>query len=404
MLLNQGGILFVPRNHTAMIRIHTSESVSEGHPDKVSDQISDALLDAFLDEDKRLSVPADKHCRVAIETMLAHGVAVVSGEVTSEGYVNVQEVVRNTITSIGYTDTEVGFDGENCGVLVAIQPQSHDIKIGVDTGGAGDQGMMYGYASDETPELMPLPISISHALMRRSKAVRLGTNNPGFRPDAKAQVSVAYEDGVPKYIDTIVVSQQHDERIEKDMAGLIEEHLVKPVLAGYQQFISRPITYHFNPTGRFVKGGPAGDTGLTGRKIIVDTYGGMCPHGGGAFSGKDPTKVDRSAAYMARHVAKNVVAAQLASRCQVALAYAIGVAKPVAVNVETFGTERIAEEEIARRIMDVFDMSPRGIIAHLGLRDMRYRETARNGHFGNSAFPWEQTNHVASLQQEMARV
>lgn len=391
-----------------MIHIHTSESVSEGHPDKVADQISDALLDAFLEEDAILrksgSLPEGKQCRVAIETMLAHGVAVVSGEVTSHAYVPVEKIVRETIKSIGYTDTQVGFDGENCGVLVAIQPQSMDISQGVDTGGAGDQGMMFGMASNETPELMPLPISIAHAIMRQARMVRNGPDNPGFRPDAKSQVSVAYEHGRPVRIDTIVVSQQHSEKIENDMGRLIEEHIVKPVLAKYPQYVDGPINYHFNPTGRFVKGGPAGDTGLTGRKIIVDTYGGMCPHGGGAFSGKDPTKVDRSAAYMARHVAKTVVAAGLADKCQVALAYAIGVAQPVAVNVETFGTEKIDEEKIAQRILDVFDMSPRGIINHLGLLETRYRETARNGHFGNPDFPWEQTTKVAAFQEALAGV
>lgn len=391
-----------------MFHIHTSESVSEGHPDKVADQISDALLDAFLEEDAAMrkagTLSEGKQCRVAIETMLAHGVAVVSGEVTSRAYVPVEKVVRDTIKSIGYTDTRVGFDGENCGVLVAIQPQSMDISQGVDTGGAGDQGMMFGMATNETPELMPLPISIAHALMRQARQVRQGSQNPGFRPDAKSQVSVCYEDGRPVRIDTIVISQQHDEKVENDMPGLIEDFIVKPVLANYQQYVDGPIKYHFNPTGRFVKGGPAGDTGLTGRKIIVDTYGGMCPHGGGAFSGKDPTKVDRSAAYMARHVAKTVVAAGLADKCQVALAYAIGVAQPVAVNVDTFGTEKIDEERIAKRIMEVFDMSPNGIISLLGLRDTRYRETARNGHFGNPNFPWEQTSKVAAFQEVLAGV
>ncbi|MBS1723984.1 MAG: methionine adenosyltransferase [Armatimonadetes bacterium] len=391
-----------------MTRIYTSESVSEGHPDKVADQISDALLDAFLDEDRRLhkdgAISPEDHCRVAIETMLAHGVAVISGEVTSAGYVHVQNVVRETIRSIGYTDTNVGFDGSNCGVLVAIQPQSMDIAMGVDTGGAGDQGMMFGMATNETPEMMPLPIAIAHALMRQAKAVRDSAENPGFRPDAKAQVSVIYENGRPSSIETIVVSQQHDEQIGDNMKHLIREHIVNPVLAQYKQYDRGGIKEHYNPTGRFVRGGPAGDTGLTGRKIIVDTYGGMCPHGGGAFSGKDPTKVDRSAAYMARHVAKTVVAAGLADKCQVALAYAIGVPEPVAVNVETFGTEKVDEDRIARRIRDVFDMSPKGIIKQLGLYDARYRETARNGHFGNSAFSWEQPSNVAAFQDALASV
>ncbi len=379
-------------------QIFTSESVSEGHPDKVADQISDALLDEFMAEDDRLSVSPEERCRVAIETMLAHGVAVVSGEVTSMGYVNVQTVVRDTIKSIGYTDTRVGFDGENCGVLVAIQPQSPDIKQGVDTGGAGDQGMMFGMATRDTPELMPLPISIAHALMRQSACVRWQDTNLGFRPDAKSQVSIVYEEGKPKRIDTIVVSQQHDERIEKEVKELIKAHIVDPVLLEYTDFIDGEIKYHFNPTGRFVKGGPAGDTGLTGRKIIVDTYGGMCPHGGGAFSGKDPTKVDRSAAYMARLVAKNVVAAGLADRCNIAIAYAIGVEQPVSVQIDTFGTETVDPEKISKRVRDVFDLSPRGIIRHLGLLDFRYRQTAKNGHFGNPAFPWERTSDAIELK------
>ncbi len=379
-------------------QIFTSESVSEGHPDKVADQISDALLDEFMAEDDRLNVKPEERCRVAIETMLAHGVAVVSGEVTSMGYVNVQHVVRDTIKSIGYTDTKVGFDGENCGVLVAIQPQSPDIKQGVDTGGAGDQGMMFGMATRDTLELMPLPISIAHALMRQSACVRWQDPSIGFRPDAKSQVSIIYEDGKPTRIDTIVVSQQHEERVEKHVKELIKAHIVDPVLTEYTEFLGGEIKYHFNPTGRFVKGGPAGDTGLTGRKIIVDTYGGMCPHGGGAFSGKDPTKVDRSAAYMARLVAKNVVAAGLADKCNVAIAYAIGVEQPVSVQIDTFGTETADPEKISKRVREVFDLSPRGIIRHLGLYDFRYRQTARNGHFGNPAFPWERTSDAVELK------
>ena len=369
--------------------VFTSESVSEGHPDKVADQISDALLDEFLAEDERIGVELAERCHVAIETMLAHGVAVVSGEVTSKGYVNVMETVRKTIRSIGYTDTRVGFDGSSCGVLVAIQPQSPDIAQGVVTGGAGDQGMMFGMASNETPELMPLPISIAHALMRRSVEVRRDSPEVGFFPDAKSQVTIKYEDGKPQGIDTVVVSQQHDERVTDDVYDLIKEHIVDPVLKSYPQYANDPITYHFNPTGRFVKGGPSGDTGLTGRKIIVDTYGGMCAHGGGAFSGKDPSKVDRSAAYMARYVAKNVVASGLADKCQIALAYAIGVAQPVSVQVDTFGTEKTDPDAIAKRISEKYDLSPGGIIDHLGLLRFRYRDTARNGHFGNAAFPWE---------------
>jgi S-adenosylmethionine synthetase len=270
--------------------------------------------------------------------------------------------------------------------------------MGVDTGGAGDQGMMFGMATNETPDLMPLPISIAHAMMRQSACVRWQDSNIGFRPDAKSQVSVIYEDGAPKRIETVVVSQQHDEKVESSIKDLIRSHIVDPVLSEYGDYIDGEIKYHFNPTGRFVKGGPAGDTGLTGRKIIVDTYGGMCPHGGGAFSGKDPTKVDRSAAYMARHVAKNVVKAELADKCQVALAYAIGVEQPVSVQVDTFGTEKTDPEKISKRVREVFDLSPRGIIKHLGLLTFRYRQTAKNGHFGNPSFPWERTTEAESLR------
>jgi S-adenosylmethionine synthetase len=378
-------------------RIHTSESVSEGHPDKVADQISDALLDGFLEQDRELNVPPEKRCRVAIETMLAHGVAVVSGEVTSEGYVSVQSVVRETIKSIGYTDTKIGFDGANCGVLVAIQPQSSDIAMGVNTGGAGDQGMMFGLATRETPELMPLPISIAHALMKQSADVRRAKPELGFRPDAKSQVSVVYEGFEPKRIEAVVVSQQHDDMPIEEVKARIQENIVDPVLKRFCEFVDGAPKFHFNPTGRFVRGGPAGDTGLTGRKIIVDTYGGMCPHGGGAFSGKDPTKVDRSAAYMARHVAKCIVAANLADRVEVALAYAIGEKDPVAVNIEAFGTERIEVDQIRQRVMDVFDLTPRGIIEYLGLLNMSYRPTARNGHFGHPEFPWERTEDCGKL-------
>ncbi|MCC7101489.1 MAG: methionine adenosyltransferase [Fimbriimonadaceae bacterium] len=374
-----------------MTHIYTSESVSEGHPDKVADQISDAILDEILAQ--------DPNSRVAVETMLAHGVAVVSGEVTTNAYVNVQDVIRQTIQSIGYNDTRVGFDGASCGVLVAIQGQSPDIAMGVDTGGAGDQGMMFGMATNETPELMPLPISIAHALTRKAAEARHADPKLGLRPDAKSQVSVIYEDGRPTRIDTIVVSHQHDESLSlSEIQNRIQEVVIKPVLADYQAFVDGAITYHINPTGRFVIGGPAGDTGLTGRKIIVDTYGGMCPHGGGAFSGKDPSKVDRSAAYMARHIAKCIVAAGLADRCVVGLAYAIGVAQPVSVNVETFGTEKVGHDEIVQRVRKNFDMSPNGIIQHLGLKQHRYLPTAKNGHFGNPAFAWERTDEANALK------
>ncbi|MBC8064540.1 MAG: methionine adenosyltransferase [Chlorobia bacterium] len=374
------------------MRIYTSESVSEGHPDKLADQISDALLDAFLEQDER--------SRVAVETLLTRGVAVVAGEVTTDGYVDVAKTVRDTITAAGYTDTDYGFDGRTCGVLVAIQEQSSDIAMGVDTGGAGDQGMMFGYASAETPELMPLPLSIAHALTRQSAEVRRKHPNLGLRPDAKSQVSVEYDDkGMPKRINTIVLSQQHGPSLTAEgVAELVRTRIVDPVLAGYEQYINGDITYHINPTGQFIIGGPQGDTGVTGRKIIVDTYGGMAPHGGGAFSGKDPTKVDRSAAYMARYVAKNVVAGGLAQRCVVQLAYAIGVAQPVAINLETFRTETVDTSEIEKRVRKAFDLSPKGIIDHLGLLKVKYLPTAKNGHFGHAAFPWENTKESDRLK------
>ncbi|MFY9232898.1 MAG: methionine adenosyltransferase [Fimbriimonadaceae bacterium] len=373
------------------MKIFTSESVSEGHPDKLADQISDALLDDCLRQDKT--------ARVAIETLLTRGLAVIAGEVTMEGYVEVADIVRQTITDVGYTDTELGFDGHTCGVMVAIQEQSPNIAQGVDTGGAGDQGMMFGMATRETADFMPLPISIAHALTRKASEVRRQHPSLGLRPDVKSQVSVLYDDdGCPKAIDTVVVSAQHGPNLEESIKDVVREQIIIPVLADYDKYRQDNITYHINPTGKFEIGGPQADTGVTGRKIIVDTYGGMCPHGGGAFSGKDPTKVDRSAAYMARHVAKCVVAAGLADRCEVALAYAIGVAQPVSLNVETFGTGKEDPERIQKRVMDAFDMSPKGIIAHLGLLEMRYLPTAKNGHFGNPAFPWERTEEAERLR------
>lgn len=374
------------------MRIFTSESVSEGHPDKLSDQISDALLDAFLAQ--------DQNARVAIETLLTRGLAVVAGEVTVDGYVEVADLVRKTITEVGYTDTELGFDGNTCGVMLAIQEQSPDIAAGVDTGGAGDQGMMFGMATKETPELMPLPISIAHALTRKGAEVRKAQPELNLRPDAKSQVSVLYDaNGNPTEIETVVFSQQHAPNVsQEEIRRIVRETIIAPVLQEYSQYVKGEITYHINPTGIFEIGGPQADTGVTGRKIIVDTYGGMCAHGGGAFSGKDPTKVDRSAAYMARHVAKNIVAAGLADRCVIGLAYAIGVAQPVSVNVDTFGTEHVSIEEIEKKIRATFDLSPGGIIKHLGLRTTKYLPTAKNGHFGNSAFPWERTEEAASLK------
>jgi len=373
--------------------IFTSESVSEGHPDKLADQISDALLDEFLQQ--------DKHSRVAIETLLTRGLAIVAGEVTStDAYVDINKIVRQTINEVGYTDTELGFDGNTCGVMVAIQEQSPDIAMGVDRGGAGDQGMMFGMATRETPELMPLPISIAHALTARASTVRRKHSSLGLRPDVKSQVSVKYENGKPVEIDTIVLSQQHGPQLTQEaVAKIVSEYIIDPVLKEYCEYVQSNITMHINPTGQFIIGGPQGDTGVTGRKIIVDTYGGMCPHGGGAFSGKDPSKVDRSAAYMARHVAKCIVAAELADKAQVALAYAIGVEQPVAVNIDTYGTEQVDTDEIVKRVRDVFDMSPRGIAKHLDLMNQRYLPTARNGHFGNPAFTWESTKQAEALKK-----
>ncbi len=372
-------------------QIFTSESVSEGHPDKLADQIADALLDDCLRQ--------DKHARVAIETLLTRGLAVVAGEVTVNGYVPVAHIVRQTINDVGYTDTALGFDGDTCGVTVAIQEQSPDIACGVDTGGAGDQGMMFGMATRETPEMMPLTIAIAHALTRKAAEVRRKHPSLGLRPDAKSQVSVEYEGNFAKRIDTIVLSQQHAPSLTHDrLSDIVHEYIIKPVLQEYSDYVDGDIKYHINPTGIFTVGGPQGDTGVTGRKIIVDTYGGMCPHGGGAFSGKDPTKVDRSAAYMARHISKCIVAAGLADKAQVAMAYAIGVAQPVALNVQTFGTATQDEEIIEKRVMDAFDLSPRGIIDHLGLLDVHYLATAKNGHFGNLAFPWERVAEADRLK------
>jgi len=371
--------------------MYTSESVSEGHPDKLADQVSDALLDECLNQDEK--------ARVAIETLLTRGLCVVAGEVTVDGYVDVDRIVRETINEVGYNDAAVGFDGNTCGVMVAIQPQSPDIAVGVDTGGAGDQGMMFGMACTETPELMPLPISLAHAMTRKAAEVRKKHKSLGLRPDVKSQVSILYQDGKPVKIDTVVLSSQHDPKLTGDpIKEIVLEYILKPVLEEYSQYDQSEIKYHINPTGIFTIGGPQGDTGVTGRKIIVDTYGGMCPHGGGAFSGKDPTKVDRSAAYMCRYVAKNVVAAGLADKLQVALAYAIGVAQPVSINVETYGTEKISKADIIARIRDTFDLSPRGIAETLQLRKQRYLQTAKNGHFGNPNFSWEKLGHVDKLK------
>jgi S-adenosylmethionine synthetase len=378
----------------AELNVFTSESVSEGHPDKLADQISDAVLDELLKQDPR--------SRVALETFLTRGLAVVGGELTTAAYVEIADVVRNTIIEVGYTNTDYGFDGHTTGVMLAIQKQSPDIAMGVDTGGAGDQGMMFGYACNETAELMPLPITIAHRLTRKYTEVRKARPELGFRPDSKSQVTVVYEDGRPQYIDTIVFSGQHDETLtQSDVAARVKEHVVRPVLAEFANFDKGDIKYHINPTGKFVIGGPQGDTGVTGRKIIVDTYGGYARHGGGAFSGKDPSKVDRSAAYASRYLAKNIIAAGLASKCEIQVAYAIGVPEPVSVLVDTFGTNTIPNETISSRVRDAVDLRPRAIIERLELLDsskISYLQTAKNGHFGNPSFPWEKTDIVDKLQ------
>ena len=379
--------------------LFTSESVSEGHPDKVADQISDAVLDAMLAQDPK--------SRVACETMVTTGQVIVAGEVTTRAFVDIPGLVRKTVKGIGYTDPEYGFDSRSCAVLVALDTQSPDIAQGVDENrglheemGAGDQGMMFGYACRETPQLMPLPIMMCHRLLERLSKLRRRGTIPYLRPDSKSQVTVEYENGKPRRIDTVVISTQHDPsakhaRIRRDVISQV----IKQVIPA--RYLDRDTVYHVNPTGRFVIGGPHGDCGLTGRKIIVDTYGGMCPHGGGAFSGKDPSKVDRSAHYMARYVAKNVVAARLADRCQVQLAYAIGVAKPVSVRVDTSGTGRLPDEEIADLIDTVFPLTPKGIIGHLRLRRPIYQKTAAFGHFGRQEadFTWEKTDKVNALRR-----
>ena len=382
--------------------LFTSESVTEGHPDKIADQISDAVLDAIL--------TVDPAARVACETLVTTGLAVIAGEITTTAYVHLPEIVRQTIDSIGYNDANFGFDSKTCAVISTIDRQSPDIAQGVDTGGAGDQGMMFGYATDETPELMPLPIQLAHALTHRLSVLRKDGTLPWLRPDGKAQVSVVYEDNVPVAVDTVVISTQHDEQISNTtLRRAILRDVIEATIP--EQYRSKKIKHHINPTGRFVIGGPQGDAGLTGRKIIVDTYGGMGRHGGGAFSGKDPSKVDRSACYAARWVAKNIVAAGLAKRCEVQVAYAIGVAEPVSVYVQTFGTGVMPDREIERAVKQVFDLTPRGITVALDLRKPIYRATAAYGHFGRtpytegrgkaakSFFTWERTDRVAALKR-----
>jgi S-adenosylmethionine synthetase len=372
--------------------LFTSESVTEGHPDKIADQISDAVLDAILEQDPM--------GRVACESLLTTGLVVVAGEITTSCYVDIPRIARETIKGVGYTRAKYGFDSETCGVIVAIDEQSSDIAMGVDKLGAGDQGLMFGYACTETPELMPLPISLAHALVRRLSEMRRGGQLPYLRPDGKSQVSVRYAGGKPIGIETVVISTQHGPDVGLDqLRADITEHVIRPTLPAHLVDPKR-LTLHINPTGRFVIGGPQGDTGLTGRKIIVDTYGGSCPHGGGAFSGKDPTKVDRSAAYMARHVAKTVVAAGLAERCLLQVAYAIGVADPVSIMVETFGTGKVPAAVLQEQIRRHFDFTPAGIIRYLDLRRPVFRQTAAFGHFGRSEpeFTWERTDRARELR------
>jgi S-adenosylmethionine synthetase len=376
---NHNGILF------------TSESVTEGHPDKIADQISDAILDAALTDDPT--------SRVACETLLTTGLVIIAGEITTKAQIDYNGIARKVIGDIGYTRAKYGFDNETCSVLCAIHQQSPDIAMGVDTGGAGDQGLMFGYACNETPELMPLPIQLAHRLAERLTETRKSGLLPYLRPDGKSQVTVEYRDGRPFRVDAVVISSQHAPEVENDqLRSEIREHVIRHTVPS--DLIDDNTKYHINPTGRFVTGGPQGDSGLTGRKIIVDTYGGYAPHGGGAFSGKDPTKVDRSAAYMARYIAKNIVYAGLADKCEVQLAYAIGVAEPVSVYVDTQGTGRISDAQISKLVREHFPMKPKEIIDTLKLRRPVYRQTAAYGHFGRSGdgFTWEVTDKAEALR------
>jgi S-adenosylmethionine synthetase len=375
--------------------IFTSESVSEGHPDKIADQISDAVLDAILAQDSK--------ARVACETFVKTGMVLVGGEITTSAWVDIEELVRKTVHEIGYTHSDMGFDADSCAVLNAIGKQSPDINQGVDRAdpreqGAGDQGLMFGYASNETDVLMPAPITYSHRLVQRQAQVRKDGTLPWLRPDAKSQLSFIYEDGKPVGIDAVVLSTQHCDTISTaDLREAVMEEIIKPVLPA--EWLSSNTKFFINPTGRFVIGGPMGDCGLTGRKIIVDSYGGMARHGGGAFSGKDPSKVDRSAAYAARYVAKNLVAAGLAERLELQVSYAIGVAEPTSISLETFGTSKLSEDELIKLVREHFDLRPYGLIQMLDLERPIYQPTAAYGHFGRNEFPWEQTDKAELLRQ-----
>ena len=372
--------------------LFTSESVTEGHPDKIADQISDAVLDEVMKQDPQ--------GRVACETLVTTGLAVVAGEITTSAHLNYDELVRETIRGVGYDRAKFGYDGETCAVMCTVKRQSPDIAMGVDTGGAGDQGLMFGFACDETEELMPMPIQLAHRLTQRLSEVRKAKMVDFLRPDGKSQVTIEYRNGRPARVDCVVISTQHSDKVSNaDLRAGVMEHVIRPIVPA--RMLDAKTKYHINPTGRFVIGGPMGDAGLTGRKIIVDTYGGYSRHGGGAFSGKDPSKVDRSACYMARYIAKNVVAAGLASKAEVQLAYAIGVAEPVSVMAETFGTAAIPEEKITELIRENFKLTPKGIIEALDLRRPVYKATAAYGHFGRSGpgFTWERTDRADALRK-----
>jgi len=380
------------------IHLFTSESVSEGHPDKIADQISDAVLDAIMSQ--------DPNCRVACETLVKTGMVFIGGEITTSAWVDIEQIARDTVREIGYTSSEMGFDADSCAVLCAIGKQSPDIAQGVDRAneeemGAGDQGLMFGYASNETPVLMPAPITYAHRLVKRQAELRKRGVLPWLRPDAKSQITFKYSNGKPIGIDTVVLSTQHDPQVaQADLVEAVIEEIIKPVLPA--EWVDKHTQYLVNPTGRFVIGGPLGDCGLTGRKIIVDSYGGMARHGGGCFSGKDPTKVDRSAAYAGRYVAKNIVAAGLADRCEIQISYAIGVAEPTSISIDTFGTGKIKDAHIVELVRRYFDLRPRGLIKMLNLQQPIYKSTAAYGHFGreDEGFPWERTDKAELLRVE----